>query len=435
MIGGTLIGVLGFAALMALIALGVPIAFAMAAVGIVGTSLMVGVNQAISQVALNSWEKSTDFLMFALPLFILMGQLVYHLKIAEDLFEAVRRWFGRLPGGMAITAVIASAGFGAVTGVSSASVATMGAMVMPEMRRYKYDDELATGSLAAAGTLAIMIPPSVLMVVYGIWTETSIGALFIAGIIPGIMLSLAFSGILLVRCWLHPELGPLGPHSSWEERIRSLRNLAPILAIFALVIGGIYFGVFTPTEAAGIGVSGVTVVGLVMRRLTWRAYLRAVIDSGVTTGMIFAVIIGGQLVARFFVLTDLTRSIVDLIAGSGLNAYIVIFLFVLMYLVLGALLDVWGMLILTLPFTYPIVTNLGFDSIWFGIFVVLMTELALITPPVGINVYVMHGIARDVPLMTIFRGVTPFVVTVLLFVALITAFPEIVLWLPNLALR
>ncbi len=432
---GSLIGLLGFGALMALIALGVPIAFAMAVVGIVGTAAMVGFTQAMSQVALNSWEKSTDFVMFALPLFIFMGQLVFHLRIAEDLFEAVRRWFGRLPGGMAITAVIASAGFGAVTGVSSASVATMGAMVMPEMRRYKYDDELATGSLAAAGTLAIMIPPSVLMVVYGIWTETSIGALFIAGIIPGILLACAFSALLLLRCWRNPTLGPLGPHFTWPERIQSLAKLAPILAIFLLVMGGIYLGVFTPTEAAGIGVTGVVVVGLLMRRMTWRAFMQAVIDSGVTTGMIFAVIIGGHLIARFFVLTDLTRSIVDMIATSGLNAYVVIFLFVMMYLVLGALLDVWGMLILTLPFTFPIVRDLGFDPVWFGIFVVLMTELALITPPVGINVYVMHGIAKDVPLGTIFRGVMPFVAVVLVFVALITAFPEIVLWLPRVAMR
>jgi tripartite ATP-independent transporter DctM subunit len=420
---------------MALIALGVPIGFAMAVVGIVGTTVMVGFTQAISQVALNSWEKSTDFVMFALPLFIFMGQLVFHLKIAEDLFEAVRRWLGRLPGGMAITAVIASAGFGAVTGVSSASVATMGAMVMPEMRRYKYDDELATGSLSAAGTLAIMIPPSVLMVVYGIWTETSIGALFIAGIIPGILLTIAFSSVLLFRCWRNPALGPLGPRCSWQERIHSLGNLGPILLIFLLVMGGIYLGIFTPTEAAGIGVTGVVVVGLAMRRLTFSAFMRAVIDSGVTTGMIFVVIIGGQLVARFFVLTDLTRSIVDLISTSGLNAYVVIFLFVVMYLILGALLDVWGMLILTLPFTFPIVVDLGFDPVWFGIFVVLMTELALITPPVGINVYVMHGIAKDVPLGTIFRGVMPFVAVVLVFVAVITAFPEIVLWLPRVAMR
>ena len=207
---GSLIGLLGFGALMVLIALGVPIAFAMAVVGIVGTAAMVGFTQAMSQVALNSWEKSTDFVMFALPLFIFMGQLVFHLRIAEDLFEAVRRWFGRLPGGMAITAVIASAGFGAVTGVSSASVATMGAMVMPEMRRYKYDDELATGSLAAAGTLAIMIPPSVLMVVYGIWTETSIGALFIAGIIPGILLACAFSGLAAAPMLAQSEARPPG---------------------------------------------------------------------------------------------------------------------------------------------------------------------------------------------------------------------------------
>ncbi len=428
----TTIGLLGMAALLSLIALGVPISFAMASVGVVGTWVLSNFTQSASQVGLNSWEQGNNFVLVALPLFILMGQMVFRLGIAEDLYNAVRKWFGRLPGGLAITAIIASAGFGAVTGVSAASVATMGAMTMPELKRYNYDDKLSTGSLAAAGTLAILIPPSVLMVVYGIWTETSIGQLFIAGIIPGIVLTTMFAGYIWVRCLINPDLGPVGPRFSWRERLVSLRNLLPILAIFALVIGGIYAGAFTPTEAAAIGVIGVLIVGLVMGRLTWPALRQAIMESGITTGMIFLIIIGGHLISRFFVLTEVTSGIVDWIGAAGLNRYVVLGLFTLMYLFLGAVLDVWGMLILTLPFVFPIVLSLGFDPVWFGIYVVLMTELALITPPIGINVYIMHGIAKDVPLTSIFLGIAPFVVIVLTFVLLITMFPQIVLWLPSL---
>lgn len=429
----SLIGYIGLAALLILIALGVPIAFAMASVGIVGTFVLTNFAQAAAQVGMNSWEKSADFVMVALPLFVLMGQLVFHLRIAEDLYAAVQKWFGRLPGGLAITAVVASAGFGAVTGVSSAAVATMGAMTLPEMRKYRYDLSLGTGSLAASGTLAIMIPPSVLMVVYGIWTETSIGALFLAGIVPGILLTIAFAILICVQCLINPERGPIGPRHSWAERFRSLIGLLPILAIFGFVIGGIYIGIFTPTEAAAMGVIGVLVVGLAMRRLTYESLKAAVIDTGLTTGMIFMIIIGGHLIARFLALTDITTGIVDAISGSGLNRYVILTLFVIMYLILGALLDVWGMLILTLPFVFPVIMNLGFDPVWFGIFIVLMTELALITPPVGINVYVMHGIARDVPLTMIFRGIFPFVIVILVLVALLTVFPQIALWLPSIA--
>jgi tripartite ATP-independent transporter DctM subunit len=430
-----IIGYIGFAALLGLIALGVPIAFAMAVVGIVGGYVLTGFTATVAQVGMNSWEESTDFILIALPMFVLMGQLVFHLRLAEDLYDAVQKWLGRLPGGMAITAVVASAAFGAVTGVSSAAVATMGAMTIPEMRRYKYDPALATGSLAAAGTLAILIPPSVLMIVYGIWTETSIGALFIAGIIPGILLTLAFAALIYVQCRLRPERGPIGPRYSWRERIVSLRKLLPIILIFLVVIGGIYAGAFTPTEASAIGVIGVLVVGLFMRRLTMACLRESLIDTGVTTGMIFAVIIGGHLIGRFLVLTDVTTGMVTWIGQSGLNRYVILTLFVLMYLVLGALLDVWGMLILTLPFVFPVMMSLQFDPVWFGIFVVLMTELALITPPIGINVYVMHGIAPEVGLMTIFRGIIPFVFVILAFVALITIFPQLVLWLPSISMK
>ena len=385
------IGVIGVAFLLAFIAIGVPIAFSMAVVGIVGTSIIVGFPQTVVQIGLNSWAVASDFVLVALPMFILMGQLVFHFRIAEDLYETVHKWLGRLPGGLAITAVVSSAGFGAVTGVSAASVATMGAMTMPEMR------------------------------------------LFIAGIVPGILLSLSFVLLIYIRCVINPKLGPVGPSYSWTERFRSLNKLLPVLAIFIIVIGGIYLGIVTPTEASAIGVLGVLLVGLLMRRITWPALRDSLIDTGITSSMIFMIIIGGHIISRFLVLTDVTSGIVDSISGSGLDRYTILFLFVLMYLVLGAILDIWGMIILTMPFVFPAVMALDYDPVWFGIFVVLMTEMAMVTPPIGINVYVMHGIAPEVKLTDIFRGVMPFVALVLVFVALLAAFPEIALWLPSVA--
>ncbi len=429
----TTIAILGIVIMLGLIALGVPIAFSMAVVGAGGYWMMVGFKPAITQVYINSYQKGSELVFIALPLFILMGQLVYHSRIAVDLYDCVQKWFGRLPGGLAITSVAGCAGFGAVTGSSVAAVATIAPMSMPEMRRYKYDPRLATGSLASAGTLAMLIPPSVILVAYGIWTETSIGHLFIAGIIPGIVLATMYALYIWGRCLINPEMGPVGPRYSFAEKVASLYKLIPVLAIFAIVLGGIYFGVFTPTEAAGIGVSGVFVVTLLMGRVTWEGTRAALLDAGRTSAMIFAIIVGGHIVGAFLNVTGVTTGLIDWIADLGVNRYVVIAIFVLLYLVLGAILDVWGMLILTLPFVFPVILDLGFDPVWFGIFIVIMVEIALITPPIGINVYVMHNLAPDVPLTEIFKGVAPFVVVSLIFVVLLTAFPQMALFLVGLA--
>lgn len=429
----TTIAILGIVIMLGLIAMGVPIAFSMAVVGAGGYWMMVGFKPAITQVYINSYQKGSELVFIALPLFILMGQLVYHSRIAVDLYDCVQKWFGRLPGGLAITSVAGCAGFGAVTGSSVAAVATIAPMSMPEMRRYKYDPRLATGSLASAGTLAMLIPPSVILVAYGIWTETSIGHLFIAGIIPGIILATMYALYIWGRCLINPEMGPVGPRYTFSEKVASLYKLIPVLAIFAIVLGGIYFGVFTPTEAAGIGVSGVFVVTLVMGRVTWEGTKAALLDAGRTSAMIFAIIVGGHIVGAFLNVTGVTTGLISWIADLGVNRYLVIAIFVLLYLVLGAILDVWGMLILTLPFVFPVIIDLGFDPVWFGIFIVIMVEIALITPPIGINVYVMHNLAPDVPLTEIFKGVAPFVVVSLIFVVLLTAFPQMALFLVDLA--
>lgn len=426
------IGIAAIGVLLALIVAGVPIAFALGLVGLVGSVVVTSLPQTLVQLGLLSWENGSNFLLIAAPLFIYMGQMVAKSGIASDLYECMHKWFGRMPGGVAVTATATSAAFGAVTGSSIASVATMGRMVMPELRRYGYDMRLSTGSLAAAGCLAILIPPSIPMVIYGVWTETSIGALFIAGIVPGVLTALAFMVYIGARCTINPALGPRGPAFSWHERLASLGKLLPTFLIFGLVLGGIYGGVFTPTEASAIGAAGVTAVALVMGRLTWQRLREALHDTGMVSAMVFAIILGGVLFARFLVHTQVTSSLVAAIAGMETNRWVVLALIALMYLVLGCVLDTFGMLILTLPFVMPVVVHLGFDKVWFGVFITMMVELALITPPVGLNVYVLKRVVPEVPMVEIFAGAAPFVAIVSTTVVGLTLWPGMALWLPSL---
>jgi C4-dicarboxylate transporter DctM subunit len=427
-----LAGTIALLAMIALTFLGVPIAYALVGVAVVGNVLLVGWPQTAMQTFLITWEMGTNFLLIAVPLFVFVGQLAFHTRIAADLYDCVYKWFGRLPGGIAVTATIASAAFGAVTGSSVAAVATMGAMVMPEMRRYGYDNRLATGSLSSAGTLAIMIPPSIPMVVYGLWTETSVGKLFIAGILPGILLTVGFCGWIVVRCLISPQMGPAGPAYPWGERVRALVRLLPTLLVFAVILGGIYGGVFTPTEASAIGAVSVIVVALCMRRLTWQNLKTTLQQTGTISAMIYAILFSGVLMSRLLAQTDVTPAMVNFITRQSLNPYVILFFFTIMYIFLGMILDTLGMIVLTLPFVFPVVKSLGFDPIWFGVYMTLMQEVAMLTPPIGLNVFVMAKIAPDVPMIDIFRGVTPFVFICLAAVLLLTAFPWIALWLPSL---
>jgi C4-dicarboxylate transporter DctM subunit len=424
-------GVLGIVAMFALLMLGVPIAFAMAVTGAAGLWLLEGPGPAMAHSLLVPWDEGRSFVFVTIPLFVLMGQLVFHTGLARDLYGAVRTWIGPVPGGMAITSVVACGAFGAVTGSSIATVATMGAIVMPEMRRYNYNPRLATGALAASGTLGILIPPSVIFIFYGVMTETSIGELFIAGIIPGILTVVMFSVIILVRCVITPSLGPPGPSATWGERWSSTAGLLPIMALFGLVIGGIYAGIFTPTEAAGVGCTGVLVTAAIRRSLTRKAMSKALEETALISAMIFAIIVGGYLFARFLAVTGTTQAMVEILIDLNLGRVLFLVLLVVLYIILGAMLDVFGMLVLTIPFVMPIVRGLGIDPIWFGVFAVVMAELALITPPIGANVFVMRRTAPEVPMGEIFMGVLPFVVGELVVIALLIAFPEIALWLPG----
>jgi len=426
------VGLIGIGVLIALLVLGVPIAFAMAVVGIGGTATVVGLPQALSQVTLVTWEKGTDFIIVCIPLFIFMGQLTATTGIAGDLYECLQRWLGRMRGGLGIASVFACGGFGAVTGSSVACVATMGTIVYPEMKKYGYDPRLATGVLAASGTLGILIPPSLAFAFYGTLTDTSIAALFVAGILPGVLTMALFAGIVWLRCRLNPDFGPMGPRFTLGEKLVSLKGVAPIAVIFALVIGTLYGGVCTPTEASAIGASGVVLVSLVTGRLTWANLKQALHETGTVSAFIFAIIVGGYLISRFLAVTQITDLLVEFVTALDPSPTGFIVFMVLLYLVLGAILDVFGMTILTLPFIFPITTALGIDPVWLGVFVVIMTEVALITPPVGVNVFVMRGIASDVPMGRIFRGVLPFLVGEFVLIALLVIFPGIATWLPSL---
>ncbi len=427
------VGLVAFVGMMLLIVLGVPIGFAMLGTAVAGFFIVGRSNFAETQLSITFIEQGTSFVFVAVPLYFMMGQLVQRTNIAYDLYECVYRWLGRLPGGLAISSVVACGGFGAVSGGSVTAVATMAPMCIPAMRRYNYDDSLATGSVAAAGTLGILIPPSIIMIGYGILTETSIGALFIAGIIPGILMTIGYSATIAIKCMINPELGPVGEKFTMGEKVRSLSKVTPVFLTFIVVIGGIYTGIFTPTEAAGVGVIALLVISLVMRRLNLTNFKESLLKSMHTSAMIFVIIIGGHMMGKFVVLTGLTEGVVDFINAAGFSPLTVMLMISLLFIVLGMVLDVWGMLILTIPFTMPIIMNLGYDPIWFGVYAVIMAELALITPPVGINVYVMAKMAPDVPLTKIFKGVAPYFIFTLFLVALITIFPDIAMWLPRTA--
>ena len=424
-----LAGVAGVILLLVLLVIGVPIGFAMAFTGVVGLWVVEGAGPTMAHAALIPWEHGRDFIFVTIPLFVLMGQLFYHGGLARDLYQGLRKWVGWVPGGLAISSAFACGGFGAVTGSSIATVATMGTIVMPEMRRYGYDTRLATGTLAASGTLGILIPPSLIFIFYGVMTETSIGALFVAGIVPGIVTALMFSAIILARCMRDPSLGPRGPTAGRRERLLALGQFGPVAGLFVLIIGGIYAGIFTPTEAAGIGCAGVVLIAGFRRRLNLTAIIAALRAAVLISAMIFTIIVGGYMVARFLAVTGLTDTLVELITAAQLGRVGFLLLLVALYFVLGAMLDVLGMLVLTIPFVFPVVSELGVDPIWFGVFVVVMAELALITPPIGANVFVMRRVAPDVPMEDIFRGVLPFVFGELAVLALLILFPEMALWL------
>lgn len=427
-----LVGLFGFIILFGLIALRMPIAFAMGIVGFGGFWYMTSWTAVTGRMASVTFELMSNFTFGVLPLFLLMAQVTFKSGIGKDLYDLAARWLGHRPGGLAMATVFGSAGFAAVSSSSIATAATFGMVALPEMRRHKYHPQLATGCIAAGGTIGSLIPPSGILIIYGILTESSIGKLFLAGLIPGILEALVYVMVIGMLCWRNPKLGPPAPKASMAERLRAFLKVGEITALIILVLGGLMIGWFTPTEAAAIGSGGAILITVLRGRLSWAQFRDAVVSTLMTSGFIFTILIMAFMLNGFVALTNIPYAITDFVDHLNISPLGVVLVIMVIYFFLGMVLDTAGMMALTVPIFFPIVQALGIDPIWFGILVVRAMEVSMITPPIGITVYVMSGIAKDVPLTTIFRGVLPFVVADIFHIALLIAFPAIVLFLPNL---
>jgi len=425
------ISLIGIGAFLLLVILRLPIAFAFAIVGFVGVLLLKGVGQGLSVLGIAPYTWASDYVLIAVPLFVLMGQFAFHSGISSDLYAAGYRWLGRLPGGLALATTLASTGFAACTGSSLASAATMGTIAYPEMKRFNYSPRLSTGCIAAGGTLGILIPPSVIFIIYGVLTGTSIGKLFIAGIFPGLMLSGLFLILILMMCKRNPQLGPRGMSFPWRDRFTSLIGVWGMIALFLIVIGGLYIGIFTPSEAGAIGAFGAFLIALSKRRLTKSALIASLRDSLRITCMALTILIGAMIFSVFLVATDTPAKLAELIVRLPLPSYVILVMILALYIPLGMLMDALPMILLTLPLVFPVIESLGFDPIWFGVLLVIMCEMALISPPVGMNVYIDQGVTKA-PLEEVFRGALPFLLVMIVGVAILVAFPQISLFLPGM---
>jgi C4-dicarboxylate transporter DctM subunit len=426
-----IIGIIGIALLFLLFATGMPIAFVMTLIGWLGYIYLGSVDGGLHILGISFYAGGTSYTLSVIPLFVLMGQFASHAGLSREIYDAVQRWIGHKRGGLAMATVGACAGFAAISGSSVATAATMGTVALPEMKKYGYGTSLATGTVAAGGTLGILIPPSATFVFYAILTEQSVGKLFIAGILPGILLALLFMLAINIQVRLDPKIAPRSEAAALKERISALKGVWGMLALFVLVMGGIYIGVFTPTEAAGIGAFGAFVFSIYKRNMTWKRFMDSLRMTGQNTGMIFIIVIGAYVFGYFLAVTRIPFELAEYMSGLKLSPYIILAGVVLIYTILGMFLDGWAIMVLTIPIIHPMMVDLGFDPIWFGVMVVIMLEMALITPPVGVNVFVIKGVAKDVPMYTIFRGIWPFWVAMLVCLVILTIFPEIALFLPN----
>jgi tripartite ATP-independent transporter DctM subunit len=427
------LAVVGMGMVILLVLFGMPIAFVAAGVGMGGLVALRGFGPAGALAGGVPHSEVSSYTLIVVPFFIMMGSFAASAGITTDLYRMARAWVGHLPGGLAIATTWGTALWSAISGSSTATAAVMGRMAVPEMLAHGYDRRLATGSVAAGAAMDALIPPSVVMIVYGLLTESSIGPLLIAGFIPGMMEALTFAGIIYLMARRNPALGPPGERVPWSGRLRSVSKAgnAAFLGIFVLVFGGIYFGVFTPTEAGGIGAFGTFLTALALGRLNRATLSEGLLETGKVTVMIFIIIAGVLIFSRLLAFTGFTQTATEFILGLGLPPMMILVGFLVVYLILGCFVDAIGMMALTLPIFSPIVERLGFDMIWFGILVVKMIEIGLITPPVGLNVYMLRGAVPQVSTADIFRGVVPFLWVQVLNVVVIMFFPEVVLWLPR----
>jgi len=427
-----MLGVVGMVVLVALLLMGMNVGVCMLAVGFLGYGFAINFTAALGLLKAMPFSTIANFNLAIIPLFILMGQFCFYSGISSDLYETCNKWLGQLRGGLSVATIGACALFSAVCGSSPAAAATMGTVCLPEMRKYGYENGLSTGCLAAGGTLGIMLPPSIAFILYGIATGNSIGALFAAGIIPGVMLTLFYAATALIICKIDPSKGPKGEVFPMIEKVKSLKNVWAILVLFIVVIGGIFAGYFTPNESSAVGAFGAFLFLLIRRKCTLKTLGEALFGTIKTSAMILMIILGATIFGKFLTITRVTTNMANGVATMDIPPLAIILMMLLIYIVLGFVMDSLAMLLLLVPIFYPIVMDLGMDPIWFGVLIVMAMETGQITPPIGINVFVIAGVAKDVPLFTIYRGVAPFLLALLIAMAMMVAFPSLSTVLPNL---
>ncbi|MDX9963832.1 TRAP transporter large permease [Desulfobacter postgatei] len=432
-----LTGIFGIAAMIIMFMTQMPVAFVMALVGFIGVSLMASPNAGLILLSRSFYDTFASYDLTTIPLFILMGQLGFNSGISKRLYSAGYKFLGSIRGGLAMATVAACTAFGAVCGSSPATAATMATVGLPEMKRFNYDDALATGSVASGGGIGMIMPPSVVLIIYGILTEQSIGQLFVAGIFPALLVTLLFIGAVFITCLMDKTAGPAGEKFSWAERFKALLGLGETLIIFALVVGGIFYGLFTPTEAASVGAFGVLIIAVVRRRLTWKGFVKSLMETLTTSCMILMLITGAVIFGKFLAVTRIPFEIASWVSELNMAPALVIAVIIFIYFLGGCFMDALAFVTLTVPIFFPVVMELGYDPIWFGIIIVMVTEMGVITPPVGINVYVVYGVAQNVlshnvALEKIFKGIIPFLIALIVGIIILIAFPWIILFLPEL---
>jgi tripartite ATP-independent transporter DctM subunit len=425
------LGYLGIAALITLVLVGVPVAYAAACTGIVGMMILRNPTVATGLSGIIPHANSGHYALSVLPLFITIGFLAMHAGITTSAYDAARKWVGRAPGGLATATIFASAGFAAVSGASTASTAVFTRLALPEMEARGYDKRLAAGVVAVGGTLAALIPPSAILVIYGIIVEQSVAKLLLAGLVPGLLSMFIYLVVITVVVKLNPGMAPIEPSTTFMEKLRALPQVSGVFAVVGVILGGIYLGWMTPTESAGVATAIILVMALI-KRISLRDFHNGLLDTVRTTVMIFMVIWGVLIFVRFLAFTGLPGTVTDLVVGLDVPRGVILLGIIVMYLLMGMILDGLGMMMLTLPVVYPAIIGLGYDPIWFGILLVKLIEVGVVTPPVGLNCYVVNGIRPDIPLESVFRGVTPFLIGEVIIIAIIVAFPDLILLLPNM---
>jgi C4-dicarboxylate transporter DctM subunit len=425
------VGLIGIALLLLLLSMRMYIGLALIFVGFLGYSYLTKVSIGLELFGTVPYTTGSMYELSIIPLFILMGQFAHVSGLSRDIFNSVYKWIGHFPGGLAMATVVGCGGFAAISGSSTATAATMGSIALPEMKGYKYDTRLATGCVAAGGTIGILIPPSIGFVVYGILTEESIGKLFMAGIIPGVMLLLLYMAVIYIMCRIDPKLGPKGEKPPFIERIKALKNTWETVLLFLVVMGGIYLGIFTPIEAAGIGAFGTFLFALLKRKMNIPILFECLLATGRLSGMIMLIMIGADIYAYFLSISKIPMSLAELMTYFVVSKYLVLAGILLIYCILGCFLDAIAMIVLTIPIFYPLTQSLGLNPIWLGVIIVIIMEIGLITPPVGMNVFVIRGIAKDVSITTIFRGIWPFLVASIFAIIIIILIPPLATFIPS----